>query len=263
MELINDGYHIGDDLTTQLDAGYLMDQLKCMKSSLETLAITLETTADDSELEMVVDMISQPRRSLKHFTAMKELVVPQAFLFAPESSMWLHPGKSCRPKDLPSKLETLEILYPQEGVEDWVTGFIPTESNGKKVLPNFRELTLTCRDEVAMPVSYFTTDVESIWYTLATDYGIQTYAFCQIQESRQSLMELWLKNVNSPDSEDEWSDEDEDESDGDDDDDEMPDLIDPSEDMTDLTDPYEDMPDLVDLVATACDMPADLIEPMD
>ena len=238
-----------------------MDQLNNMKCSLETLAITLETTEDESELEWLLDMISQPTKSLKHFAALKELVVPQSFLFATDSSIWLHPGKSCRPRDLPPKLETLEILYPHEDVEEWVTGFVPSKPDGKRVLPNFRELTLTCRDEVGMPATYFATDIEKIWWTLSTDYSIETYAFCQIQESRQNLAELWLKNVDNTDSEDEWSDEDEDDSDGDGDDDaEMPDLMDPTDDMLDRSDSFADMPELVD---TNNDMAADLIDPMD
>jgi hypothetical protein len=61
----------------------------------------------------------------------------------------------CRPKDLPPKLETLGILYPHEDVEDWVTGFVPRKPDEEKVLSNFREGTLTCRDEVGKPASYF------------------------------------------------------------------------------------------------------------
>jgi hypothetical protein len=221
-------------------------------------------------LEWLLDMITQPRKSLKHFTALKQLVIPHVFLFVPDSPIWAPPGKSCRPKDLPPKLETLEILYPDEDVKDWALGFIPTKLNGKNVLPNFRELTLTCRDEIGVPAAFFITDTDKIWWTLSENYDIETYAFCQITEHRMRLAELWLEGMDDADSEDEWSDEDEDEDDDtdeddadgdDDDDDEMPDLIDPTDDddIPDHMDSFEDMPDLIDTT----DATAGLIDPMD
>ncbi|KAF1938251.1 hypothetical protein EJ02DRAFT_354953 [Clathrospora elynae] len=234
--LINDGYHIGDDLTTQLDAGYFMDQLNSVQSSLETLAITLETTDDESELEWLLDMAIHPKRSLRHFAALKQLVIPQAFLLATGSLIWAHRGKSCRPKNLPPMLETLELLYPEEDVEDWVTGFISTKIDQKKLPLNFRELTLTCRDEVGTPASYFTTEVKQIWQSLSADFGIETYAFCQIKELKSNLAALYkegsLKRHESETDKNGWSDEDsydtEDgyDSEDSDEDDDMPDLID-------------------------------------
>jgi hypothetical protein len=247
-----------DDLATELDVGYLLDQLNSLKGSIETLAIMPESTEDETELEWLLDMITHPRKSLKHFTALKHLVVPQVFLFSTESAIYVPPSKSCRPKDLPPKLETLEILYPYEDVEDWVLGFIPpnSRSNGTKVLPNFRQLTLSCLEEVGTPMSYFATFRNQVWWTLSTDYGIETYAKCAIMEAGLSLAKLWLRDQDKSGSEDEWSDEYEDDSDGDDDD-EMPDLIDPTDDMQDGSD--SDMPDLVDTT----DNTTDLIDPMD
>jgi hypothetical protein len=148
MLLINDGYHIGDDLTTQLDAGYFIDQLNTVQGTLETLEITLETTDDESELEWLLDMLTRPKKSMKSFVSLKKLVVPQVFLFTFGSAIWAQSNKICRPKDLPPMLETLEIMYPHEDIEEWVTGFIPRKSEERKVLPRFKELMLTCRIEV-------------------------------------------------------------------------------------------------------------------
>jgi hypothetical protein len=160
-----------------------------MQECLETLAITLETTDDESELEWLLDMVTSPKESLCHLTNLKHLVLPQVFLFNAESSTW--PSKSCQPKDLPPKLETLEILYPQEEVEEWVAGFVPRRTDQCKTHSTFRKITLKCRDEVGTPASYFSTEVDRIWWELTTNQGIDTYTICQIQESSSNLAELW------------------------------------------------------------------------
>lgn len=133
---------------TQLDAGYFMDQLHCVKSTLETLAVTFETTEEESELEWLLDMCTQPKGSLKDFSTLKSLVLPQSFLFTIQS---VYDHSACQPKDLPLKLESLEILYPHEDVELWVYGFLDTDA--KSDLPSIKELTLTCRDEVGTYLS--------------------------------------------------------------------------------------------------------------
>ena len=228
---INDGYHIGDDLNTQLEGGYFMDQLNSMKSTLETLAITLETTDDDSELEWLLDMITSPKGSLEHFDVLRHLVLPQAFLFAVESMPW--ESKSCRPKDLPPKLESLEIFYPSEEIENWVAGFVSANTDDVKPLPALKEITLTCRDEVGAPASYFSSEVDKIWWELATDHGIDSYTYCQIQEHKSNLAELWYKESLDTAPSEEHQDEGEEEWNNDTD--------------SDKIEGYDDMPDLTQL----------------
>ncbi|KAG9196108.1 hypothetical protein G6011_01229 [Alternaria panax] len=184
-------YHIGDDRNTQLEGGYFIDQLNSMRNTLETLAITLETTEDDSELEWLLEMITSPKDSLDHFTVLKNLVLPQAFIFAVGSVPW--EIRSCRPRDLPPKLEMLGIFYPGEEVEDWVAGFVSQHTDDAKSSPLLKEITLTCRDEVGAPASYFSTDVNDIWWELATYHGIDAYTFCQIQEHKSNLAKSWYE----------------------------------------------------------------------
>ena len=132
---------------TQLDVGYFMDQLHGVQTTLETLAITFETADDESELEWLLDMCTQPKGSLKDFASLKCLVLPQSFLFTTASAIW-GVSEACRPKDLPSTLESLEILYPHEDVEEWISGFLHTDVKSSPC--NVKEVTLTCRDEVGM-----------------------------------------------------------------------------------------------------------------
>ncbi|KAF1851115.1 uncharacterized protein K460DRAFT_382619 [Cucurbitaria berberidis CBS 394.84] len=214
---INDGYQIGDDLMTELDAGYFIDQLRSVQTTLETLAITFESTEDETELEWMLEMCARPKGSLKDFTILKRLVLPQPFLFTPES---LGP-ESCHPNDLPSNLKYLEILYPHPDVEFWVGGFLPPDASSVK------ELTLTCRDEVGTPAHYFAMEVDPIWWALSVEADIEAYTFCQTEGSRKNLAATYLED----ESVDEWSEDDEDDDDEDDDDDtddEMPDAVDPT-----------------------------------
>lgn len=195
---------------------------------METLEITLETSDDESELEWLLDMLVQPKTSFKHFTAMTKLALPHAFLIAAPGT-W--PGTTCWPKDLPPKLEFLDILYPHAHVEDWIQGFVPGDSEEKKAIPNIKELTLVCRDEVGTPASYFAAEVDKIWWILRAEHGIESYTFCQILESRLSLAQQWYdengSNAESDEDEDEWSDDTDSEST----DQEMPDLEDPMDDI--------------------------------
>lgn len=94
---------------------------------------------------------------------------------------------------------------------------------------------ISCRTDllcVGTPASYFTSEVDKIWWTLSADLGIEVYAFCQIEGSRRNLAGLYhdegSDHSDDESDEDEWSDEGTEEEDvSDDDDDDMPDLIDP------------------------------------
>lgn len=95
--MINDGYHIGDDIMTQLDTGYFMDQLQGLEGVLETLSITFENADDESELEWLLDMCTRPTETLQNFSALRRLVIPQAFLFGTSSAVWQHSNNPCQP----------------------------------------------------------------------------------------------------------------------------------------------------------------------
>ncbi|KAI8940752.1 hypothetical protein NX059_002017 [Plenodomus lindquistii] len=228
LMLINDGYHIGDDLLTQLDAGYFIDQLSKFQGTLESLAITFESTEDETELEWLLDMCSQPKESLTNFAALKRLIIPQAFLIGIPSMTLPQPVRTCQPKDLPQRLESLEMLYPHEDVEEWATGFLKLRQGDDPELPNLKEIVLTCRDEVGIPSAYFTKEVDTVWWALSADCGIESFVVCQLDGSRVNLATLYGEDgsdegeSDGDEDEDGWSEES-----SDDDDDDMPDLIDP------------------------------------
>jgi hypothetical protein len=218
---INDGYHIGDDLTTELNAAYFLDQLCSLHETLESLSITLETTDDDGELEWLVDMCQHPSGSLRSFTALKSLVIPQPFLFTARSANW-NTENVCHPKDLPPNLEQLELMYPREDVEEWVEGFLDNNyystlydtseqtsvSQGNS--SRFKKLTLTCRDDVGIGAAYFTEGVDMIWWTLSEDVGIEAELHDQLRDTRHNLAGLYedggLGEEGSGDEDDEHDD---------------------------------------------------------
>jgi hypothetical protein len=230
IQFINDGYHIGDDLSTELNTGYFLEQLSSVQNTLETLSITLETTEDDGELDWLVDMCQHPTKSLKHFAALKSLTIPQPFVFDGRTASW-NTEDNCQPNELPPRLEQLELLFPHESVEEWAQGFLSekfyTASSpapawefvaGKRSL---KKLILTCREDVGngIGVSYFTDEVDEIWWTLSTDYGIETEVHDQQRATKENLAGLYEdQGLNEEDSEtdeedvdeEDWQDDDED-----------------------------------------------------
>lgn len=187
-----------------------------MRDSLETLAITHEITDDDSDLEWLLELLTNQKRSFKHFTNLKHLTIPQLFIFNAEPADWLE--DCCQPRDLPPKLETLEILYPQTDIEDWVERFELPEYQYNRALaiqaklPSaLRRITLTCRDEVGSSASFFTEYVDAIWPKLSLSLQIQTYVFCQIQGTRYNLIDSYeeehrIKDEETTDSAEETTD---------------------------------------------------------
>ena len=197
---INDGYHIGDDLTTELNASYFLDQLRSVQSTLETLSISIETTEEDGELDWLVDMCQHPAKSLKDFTVLNSLTIPQPFLFNAQTAVW-NTEDNCQPKNLPPKLEYLELLWPHESVEEWTEGFLDENyygsSHDSRSQPSptkgrtFRKLVLTCRDDVGIGSTYFTEGVDKIWWNLSTDHGIDAEVHDQLRDTRQNLAGLY------------------------------------------------------------------------
>lgn len=221
IQFINDGYHIGDDLSTELSTGYFLEQLRGSQKTLETLLITLETTADDGELDWLVDMCQHPISSLKHFTALQSLTIPQPFIFDGDIA-WDAEGH-CRPNGLPANLERLELLYPHESVEKWAQGFLSENyydqvSKSEKCI--LKKLVLTCREDVGngIGVRFFTDRVDEVWWTLSTDYGIETEVHDQQRDVRVNLAELH-EDQGSNEDDGEVDDEDVDDEDWEDDDD--------------------------------------------
>lgn len=222
---INDGYHIGDDLTTELDTGYFLSQLSGVQKSLETLSIILETPDDDEELEWLVDMCQHPTTSLRNFTALKSLVIPQTFIFTSSIATWNTAG-ICQPHALPPNLENLELLYPHEAVEIWAEGFLEdhydetsTESWSQQLAlqrqtPKLKKLILVCREDIAIGANYFTEPVDRIWWQLETEIGIEAEVHDQLRNTKQNLATLdYVDNRDT--NEEESVDEDDETSEGD------------------------------------------------
>ncbi|KAL6706707.1 hypothetical protein ACN47E_005249 [Coniothyrium glycines] len=232
MMLINDGYHMDDDTLTYFDSSYFMEQLAIFEHSLTALNITLEGIEDGTELDWLLDSCTVPNPSWKNFKCLTQLVVPQAFFLDMSGREGLENTDPCKWTDLPPKLERLEILYPQQEVESWAYSFLPDTANGRFKLPSFKRLTLTCRDDVGTPLSYFTTDIDEIWLALAT-HGIETFAGCQTKDISKNLAQAYQEQESSEnveqcdESDSEGQDQDEDGAESDDENDDMPDLIDP------------------------------------
>lgn len=216
ISFINDGYHIGDDLTTELSASYFLDQLHIVEDTLNALSITLETTDDDGELDWLIDMCQHPVKTMKGFSALKSLVVPQSFIFNghPEVSSM---DDSCKPRDLPPNLEQLELLWPNENVIDWAEDFksrmttvAASDSPSQELFTNFRKLTLTCRDDAGLGASYFTEGVSKLWWTLSAIHGIEAEVHDQLRSQTFNLAELYDDEA----SDEEDSDTDDDDMDG-------------------------------------------------
>lgn len=198
IAFINDGYHIGDDLTTELSASYFLDQLHSVKDTLTTLSVTLETTDDDGELDWLIDMCQHPVKTMKAFSALRSLVIPQSFVFNAQTGVW-NTDDNCKPRDLPPNLERLELLWPHENVQTWAEGFkrhktSATTSDGasQEPLTNFKKLILTCRDDAGIGAAYFTEDVDDLWWTLSAAHGIETEVHDQLRDETFNLAELYV-----------------------------------------------------------------------
>ena len=196
-----------------------MDQIDSVKDSLEKLTIMLETADDDVALEWSVDNMICPKRSLGHFKALKHLAVLQAFICNFDEQDWQ--SNCCMPEDLPQTLETLEIIYPTPFLDEWARYLRSQVQMKKEILPNLREITLTCSEAVGMPAQYLKDELIDIWAELAYA-GIEAYVFCQNRQLRQNLGEYYAKQLLG-EGDDETDGEGGSESDTDED---MPDLLD-------------------------------------
>ncbi|KAH6622052.1 hypothetical protein C7974DRAFT_314779, partial [Boeremia exigua] len=200
IAFINDGYHIGDDLTTELSASYFLDQLCSVERTLETLSITLETTEEDGELDWLIDMCQHPTTSMKRFSALRTLTIPQPFVFNAQSTTF-SVDDHCRPKDLPPNLEQLELLWPYEGVVQWAEGFrgleydesLALSPNGSNTtqLSKFKKIVLTCRDDAGVDAGFFTDELHPVWWELSTEYGIEAEVRDQQRDTTFNLVELF------------------------------------------------------------------------
>ncbi|KAJ4991651.1 hypothetical protein SVAN01_02766 [Stagonosporopsis vannaccii] len=208
ITFINDGYHIGDDLTTEFSASYFLGQLHSVEETLYTLSISLETMDDDSELDWLTDMCQHPVKTMKAFSVLKSLVIPQSFIFNAHTVSW-NADDNCKPGDLPPNLEQLELLWPHESVEDWADGFNQHESSVtsdskllREVLPGLKKLILTCRDDVGIGAIYFTENVSHLWWNLSESYGIETEVHDQLRGQHCSLAERYKDQASDEDDSD-------------------------------------------------------------
>ncbi|KAF2999335.1 hypothetical protein E8E13_005437 [Curvularia kusanoi] len=224
ITFINDGYNINDDLTTELNGGYFINQLHSVREALETLLITIETTDDDEELDWLVDLFQHPNCSMGNFVNLKNLVIPQVFLFA---SLRTDTGN---PWVMPPNLEQLDMLWPGELVEDWFEEFVITISDAESKQPRtfsskLRRITLSCRDTVGFGPAYFVGNVRPVYWDLSTTYGIEVELHDQLNGTRDNMASMYhdehLDDDMSDSDSDEYDDDDEDANETDDD---MPDL---------------------------------------
>lgn len=196
IAFINDGYHIGDDLATELHGGYFISQLYSVRETLEILSVMLETSEDDGELEWLFDMWQLPITSMREFPVLKSLTIPEVFLFT--SLTTLGAPDSCNSWDLPPNLEQLDVLWPHEAIVDWVeellevhnTPVAPTDHPARKssmLPPRFRKLTLNCREDVGVGAHYFTEQVHTIWWDLRTKLGFEAEVYDQLRNTKNNL----------------------------------------------------------------------------
>lgn len=225
IAFINDGYHIGDDLTTELNSGYFISQLCSVQETLETLSVTVETTEDDGELDWLVDMFQRPITSMRDFQALKSLVIPTVFFFTLMSS--LGTPECCNSWDLPPTLEHLELLWPHESMLDWAEGLLETfdtsiasvecpSKQSSMLPPHFRKLILTCREDVGVGASYFTDSVHAVWWDLSTKHGLEVETYDELHNTRDKLATKYEQELMQD--KDNYSSDGDDEEDDDDDD---------------------------------------------
>ncbi|OSS45547.1 hypothetical protein B5807_10258 [Epicoccum nigrum] len=205
ISLINDGYNIDDALIPEFNGGYFLSQLYTVQDTLESLAIKIETTDNNEELEWMLEMFHPPNWSPVDFPTLKSLTIPEVFLFT--SSMpysW----------DMPPKLEQLDLLWPSEVVENWIQGFIgptqplplpkPQTEQLKKLPRSFQKLILTCLDDVGVEAAYFADDVSDIFCVLWGTCNVVTEIYDQARNTREILH---LQYKHDDDSEDDHSED--------------------------------------------------------
>ena len=95
--LVSDADPTSEDLINEVDAGYFMDQFTIVQETLEVLAITCEIIDAESDLQELLDMCTPSKRSLKNFSALKRLAIPQAFLFGTSPDVGVHSEDLCQP----------------------------------------------------------------------------------------------------------------------------------------------------------------------
>lgn len=202
VQSINDGYHIDDDLYTELDTVYFLGQLRSVQTTLEALAIKLEATKGDGKLDLLVDMCQHPTKSMKTFISLKSLTIPQPFIFDGRTASW-NTVDNCPPDELSAILEWPELLFPHESVEEWAQGFLSENFySASSPLPawepipgnrSLKNVVLTCREDVSNDIgtSYYTDEVNEIWWRLSTEYGIETEVYDQQRDRGQNLASLY------------------------------------------------------------------------
>ncbi len=214
-----------------MEAGYFLSQISSVQDTLETLTIDFEGLTERRIDVLLSDIFASS--SMKNFTSLKKLEIPTAFLLEPdtETSPLVMQGddtKTCLPRNLPPMLESLVLLYPAKHVEGWARiFFLDKNLKNNPCLPNFKDLVLSCHDEIGDPAEMFTDMVDGIWDTLFQYFDIRCSVHCQTHMSNNDLAELYREqrehglyasnflDDSDDDEEDEETDEDEDEAEDD------------------------------------------------
>jgi hypothetical protein len=197
ISLVNDGYNIDDEMP-ELNGGYFLRQLYSVRDTLESLAITIETT-DRNELEWVVDMFHQPQGSLVDFSTLKSLTLPQVFL-------WSSVLPDERRSNLPPNLEQLDLWWPTQRVEAWMQGLIGYQSGQSKLPRQFKKLILTCNEDVGVDAAYFTNDVSETFWDLWNKFDIETETYDQVRNTREMLHLIYMQDDDSEADDDDGDD---------------------------------------------------------
>ncbi|KAF2114530.1 hypothetical protein BDV96DRAFT_688046 [Lophiotrema nucula] len=188
--------------SAKLDMSRFMQELESVSTSLEELKFWLRYDCMHGDCEWILDNVRAPATSLKHFTALKTLTLPDNFLFARSIEC------ESIAEIIPPNLEALEIIYPSAASMDLLKHLADERQSGK--FAALDKVSLVCCDQYNLPAEYFWNhDVPN-----AREASFSVIAYCQEQDLYAPL----------GCGEDDASSDDDDDDDDDDDLDELPDL---------------------------------------
>ena len=203
------------------DVQFFMDQLSHLRPTLKTLEIDMNPKEGPDEWEFIIAHCENPVSSLKRFTALNSLKIPQNFLFTT-----LGDDPQTLPQDLPRKLRNLEIVSPDRQIVAWAKHLLDRQTDATKVCTDLRNITLYCRNDVASSAITFTRKVQSVWSDLASINHITSYVHEFETQVTKCLPKLYENDPGESDDDDYWEDEADDDngSSEDESDEDMPDL---------------------------------------
>ncbi|KAL1608304.1 hypothetical protein SLS60_003244 [Paraconiothyrium brasiliense] len=184
------------------DVQLLVDQMSSLQSTLKILEIDLDLLEAGDEWDFIDTRCKNMGSSMKNFTRMEWLKIPQAFLLADLGS-----ERKVMPQDLPNRLQRLEVVSPDIAIISWAKDIL----GASEELEELREIYLHCRD-VNTPASVFSKSVKPVWSDLF-DCGVTSYIVDLTSKTTKSLPALYEADPGeSDDEDDDWEDGDDEES---------------------------------------------------